>query len=98
MKVLDHSYYPNMSYGYGNCKTKEALTTRIFKLYDDEVIPNLKHGICGCVYTQLSDVESEYNGLYTYDRKVCKVDRHRMEELKFKLDKAYEFITEDADK
>ena len=98
MKVLDHSYYPNMSYGYGNCKTKEALTMRIFRLYDYEVIPHVKHGVCGCVYTQLSDVESEYNGLYTYDRKVCKVDRRKMQELKFKLDKAYEFITDDADK
>ena len=98
MKVDGHSYYPNMSYGYGNCKTKEALTMRIFRLYDYEVIPHFKHGVCGCIYTQLSDVESEYNGLYTYDRKVCKVDRRKMEELKFKLDKAYEFITEDADK
>ena len=95
MMVDNHSYYPEKSYGYGNCKTKEALTMRIFKLYDYEVIPNLRHGVCGCIYTQLSDVESEYNGLYTYDRKVCKVDMDKMKELKYKLDKAYEFITED---
>lgn len=96
MKVDDHSYYPNKSYGYGSCRTKEALTMRIFKLYDYEVIPNLRHGVCGCIYTQLSDVESEYNGLYTYDRKICKVDKDKMKELAFKLKKAYEFITEDS--
>ena len=32
-------------------------------------------GLAGAVYTQLSDVEEETNGLYTYDRKVCKVER-----------------------
>ncbi len=30
------------------------------------------------MYTQLSDVEDETNGLYTYDRKVCKVDKKVM--------------------
>ena len=30
------------------------------------------------VYTQLSDVEDEINGLYTYDRQVCKVDAAKM--------------------
>ena len=32
-----------------------------------------KEGLCGAVYTQVSDVEEETNGLLTYDRKVCKV-------------------------
>ena len=34
-----------------------------------------RQGLAGAVYTQLSDVEEETNGLYTYDRKVCKVER-----------------------
>ena len=38
------------------------------------VFPSLINGLCGCIYTQLSDVEDEINGLYTYDRKVCKVN------------------------
>ena len=32
-----------------------------------------KEGLCGAVYTQVSDIEEETNGLLTYDRKVCKV-------------------------
>ena len=95
MQVHEHSYSPDKQYGYGDCKSKEALTGRIFRLYDYEVIPNLKHGVCGCIYTQVSDVESECNGLYTYDRKVCKVDKDKMKELKLKLFKAYEFVTEE---
>ncbi|MCR4808106.1 MAG: glycoside hydrolase family 2 [Lachnospiraceae bacterium] len=93
--VGDHSHSPDKTYGYGDFSTEEALTKRIFKMYDDEVIPNLKHGICGCVYTQVSDVETETNGLYTYDREICKVNREKMKELAFKLNKAYSYVTED---
>jgi hypothetical protein len=30
--------------------------------------------VSGSVYTQITDVEGEHNGLYTYDRQVEKVD------------------------
>ena len=35
-------------------------------------------GVSGSVYTQITDVEGEHNGLYTYDRKVEKVDEGRV--------------------
>jgi hypothetical protein len=35
-------------------------------------------GVSGSVYTQITDVEGEHNGLYTYDRKVEKVDEARV--------------------
>jgi hypothetical protein len=35
-------------------------------------------GVSGAVYTQITDVEGEHNGLYTYDRKVEKVDEVRV--------------------
>ena len=48
------------------------------KLYMDEVLPCVKNGLCGAVYTQVSDVEDEINGFMTYDRKVVKLDADRM--------------------
>ena len=45
------------------------------------VIPGIKGGVCGCVYTQVSDVEDEINGMYTYDRQVCKVNKEKMQAL-----------------
>ena len=45
------------------------------------VLPSIKDGLCGLVYTQLSDVEDEINGLYTYDREICKVNKERMRAL-----------------
>ena len=44
-------------------------------MYRKMLIPAIAMGACGCIYTQLSDVEDEINGLYTYDRKVCKVEK-----------------------
>ena len=66
------------TYGYGKCKDSSELTLRLVSLYRDMVIPAISKGLCGCVYTQLSDVEGEINGLYTYDRKTCKVDAEAM--------------------
>ena len=61
------------TYGYGIAKDQEDLTNRIRKLYEKMVISSIKNGLCGCIYTQLSDIEEEINGLYTYDRRECKV-------------------------
>ena len=33
------------------------------------------------IYTQLSDVEDEVNGLLTYDRALCKADEASMREI-----------------
>ena len=54
-------------------------------LYRREILPAREQGLCGCIYTQLSDVEDEINGLYSYDRAVCKVDRERMRKIGEKL-------------
>jgi hypothetical protein len=38
-------------------------------------------GVSGSVYTQITDVEGEHNGLYTYDRKIEKVDEGRVRKI-----------------
>ena len=43
------------------------------ELYDNQVHPLIESGLSGVVYTQLSDIEEEVNGLVTYDRKVVKI-------------------------
>lgn len=84
-KENGHVYNENKTYGYGTCKTKEELMMRIIDRYEQLLMPAIKKGACGCVYTQLSDVEDEINGFYTYDRKVCKVDKDKMKQLADKL-------------
>lgn len=81
MVVEKHHYSKDKEYGYGTCKNSEELTDKILYMYENMIVPFIKDGLCGCVYTQVSDVEDEVNGLYTYDRKVCKVDKVRMKAL-----------------
>ena len=77
-RVDGHVFNPDKTYGYGTCKTREELNDALVKLYMEEVLPCVKKGLCGAVYTQVSDVEDEINGLVTYDRKVIKLDPDRM--------------------
>ncbi len=79
--VSGHMYSEDTSYGYGKCKNKDELISKILKRYEDIILPNIRLGACGAVYTQLSDVEDEINGFYTYDRKICKVDAKPMQSL-----------------
>jgi len=80
-KIEGHLWNPKNEYGYGKTNTEAQLTAAIGKLYAEMVNPAIPTGLCGVVYTQLSDVEDEINGLYTYDRQVCKVDAARMREI-----------------
>ena len=85
-RVIDgHCYAKYTSYGYGGADNEKELTDMIIHMYEKMIYPGIKNGVCGCVYTQVSDVEDEVNGLYTYDRKVCKVDKTAMKELAEKL-------------
>ena len=65
---------PRKSYGYGTAKTRQELTARYKKLQLGTVLPQLQKGLSALVYTQLTDVEDEVNGLFTYDRAVVKPD------------------------
>ena len=80
-QIKEHCYSPDKSYGYGTCRSEKELTDRIVEMYRKMVLPAIPKGLCGCVYTQVSDVEEEINGLYTYDREVCKVDKEALRRL-----------------
>jgi len=76
--VEGHLYDPEKSYGYRNCKSQDAFMDSLEALYLEQIVPLVKEGLCASVYTQVSDVEEEINGLFTYDREVLKVDENRM--------------------
>jgi MFS family permease len=87
--VEPHHYYSKYaSYGYGVCKTREEFSQRVTELYKETIVAAIAQGLCGCIYTQLSDVEDEINGFYTYDRKVCKVETHAMQLISQSLQEA----------
>jgi hypothetical protein len=83
----NHLFSPENAYGYRNYKTLVEFNKALQALYTDQVIPAIKEGLCAAIYTQVSDVEDECNGLLTYDRKVCKPDGDRMREIAYALQK-----------
>ena len=84
--VPEHTYAKYASYGYGSCKNADEVTEKVWEAYRTTILPVIESGCCGAVYTQLSDVEDEINGFYTYDRKICKVNVTEMQKLRKEID------------
>jgi beta-galactosidase/beta-glucuronidase len=70
--VKNHCY-SDKEFGYKKFTSLADFQQALQKLYEEEIIPNLQYGLAAAIYTQLSDVEEEINGILTYDRKVCKL-------------------------
>ena len=86
--VQGHIFNLDKAYGYGTCKTKAELMKKLEDVYRNHVLPAIPKGLCASIYTQISDVEDETNGLLTYDRKVQKTDPATMQQLAKELTEA----------
>ena len=81
MKVEGHVFDPEKEFGYKKFKTEAELVEALRVLYLKKLKPLLAKGLCGAIYTQVSDVEEEINGLVTYDRAIQKVPTAVMREI-----------------
>ena len=77
-KPEGHVFNEGNTYGYRFFKERDAFEEALVKLYTEEIIPLVARGLCASVYTQVSDVEDETNGLLSYDRQVLKVTPETM--------------------
>ena len=93
-----HRWYESNSQTYNTYTTKNAITDAYVKLANQ--IENQAMGIdnngnrtpfCwgAAVYTQTTDVETEVNGIMTYDREVVKFDEKKIRDAAMKLRKLY---------
>jgi beta-galactosidase/beta-glucuronidase len=80
-KPEGHVFNTEKTYGYGSKKTREDFVSALVGLYRNEILPLIPKGLCATVYTQVSDVEDETNGLLSYDRKVKKVTAEEFKPL-----------------
>ncbi len=87
-KVEGHVFNGDKSYGYGSYDSLEAFGQAVAALYREQVIPQIKRGLCAAIYTQVSDVEDEINGLLTYDRKIEKLSEEAMAPIALELQEA----------
>jgi hypothetical protein len=60
-----------------NYKGKDSATTEYIRFFR-QLQEYAAEGLSAAVYTQWTDVENEMNGLYTYDRKVIKLDKEKV--------------------
>ncbi len=85
-KPEGHVFNPHKTYGYRFFNDQSEFETALLTLYETEILPAIKAaGLCAAIYTQVSDVEDETNGLLSYDRRVLKVDAEKMRHLAEKL-------------
>ena len=77
--------YGNDTFQYKGFNSEKELTDAFIEMYKHDIIPAKKEGLAATIYTQLSDVEDELNGLITYDRMVVKMDKERVLELSKEL-------------
>lgn len=70
LKIPGH-IWKEQSYGYGKLSSQAEFQEQFRKL-QEEILTLEKDGLSGAIYTQVSDIEEEINGIYTYDRRVRK--------------------------
>jgi beta-galactosidase/beta-glucuronidase len=84
-KIRNHVWNWEKSFGYQMYANKVALTNAYKSLHEKQIIPNIKKGLSATVYTQVSDVEFEVNGILSYDRELVKLDEDVLRELNSKM-------------
>lgn len=94
-RVPEHSSHDHY-YGYRKYASLTSLTEGIRKRWDVELIPNILRGLSASVYTQVSDIEEELNGLLTYDRKLLKVNAGKLREMNRKLAEVFAGAVQNA--
>ncbi len=80
-KPEGHVFNTEQTYGYGKFSDATEFAAAVEKLYREQIIPHKEKGLCAAIYTQVSDVEDETNGLLSYDRKICKLDAEKMQKI-----------------
>ncbi len=70
--IKGHSFNTK-DFGYKKSADTGELLKLYKELYEKQIIPAKSKGLCATVYTQVTDVEDEVNGLLTYDRMVEKL-------------------------
>ncbi len=85
LQAKGHMFNEKKFFGYRKYYDQEVFQQAYIQLYENQILPLIQEGLCATVYTEVSDVEDECNGLLTYDRKVIKLDVEKIKELNDKL-------------
>jgi len=84
LNLEGHLWEPARNWGYVKFDSKQGVTDK-YREYAEKLKKLIKAGFSGAVYTQITDVEIEVNGLITYDRKEYKVDTEAIREINMEI-------------
>ncbi|MGZ8517999.1 MAG: glycoside hydrolase family 2 TIM barrel-domain containing protein, partial [Chitinophagaceae bacterium] len=84
LPIEGHTWQNKANWGYQSFKTTDSLFIQYsnFVSMINDFIPK---GLSAAIYTQVSDVEVEVNGLMTYDRKLIKIPVDKLNIVNTKL-------------
>jgi hypothetical protein len=84
LKVPDHMWFGDGG-AYEMEPDSATLTAKYVQNQQDVLTSAKSCGISAAIYTQLSDVEGELNGFFTYDRQVTKMDLNQVRAINQKI-------------
>ena len=83
--IPGHCWGEGSEFGYKKIAGPAEFNQAFCVLMEQQILPAKEKGLAAAVYTQVSDVEGERNGLLTYDRRVCKADPAMFQAVNAKL-------------
>ena len=84
LAIDGHLWQPDKNWGYVKFKNSIEATDQYVSLAN-QLYKMIESGFSAAIYTQITDVEIEVNGLMTYDRKIVKLDLGRVREINRKI-------------
>ena len=84
LEVKEHMWKFKRKFAYRSYPDQQKLLERYENLIS-RLKMLIKRGLSAAIYTQITDVEHEINGLITYDRKIIKIDKNKIRELDLSL-------------
>jgi len=78
LPIQGHTWQEKENWGYKGFETREALTEAMVSKLRQVRMNAAQPGLSAAVYTQVSDVETECNGVMTYDRDIIKPDVQKL--------------------
>lgn len=92
-RSIDKHQSHEKKFGYRYYETETDLTKHYERLWRNQILPNINVGLSASIYTQLSDIEEEANGLLTYDREILKMNGQVIQSINQDLQKHFYHVT-----
>ncbi len=83
-----HLWQQDKNWGYGKVLENGKQVQDLYDGFAEMLKVFISTGCAAAVYTQITDVEIEVNGIMTYDREVVKVDEKKFRETNLSVIRA----------